>query len=149
MDIDALRNEAKPYLIVSHTSILIPFILGAALALLLYERQGQSKFLSLFLFLGISMSIKVFPVLARILREKGLTATPLDRIAIAIAAIGVITAWSLLAEVPAIFFAMLVMMALATTMMTGPRLFLCGLARDGGGSLAEEGTLRVPVEAHA
>ena len=48
------------------------------------------------------MSITAFPVLARIIQEKGLTKTHLGTISLASAANGDITAWCLLAVVIAI-----------------------------------------------
>jgi Kef-type K+ transport system membrane component KefB len=54
------------------------------------------------LFMGIAMSITAFPVLARILEERGLTRTPLGSTAITCAAVDDVTAWSLLAVVVAV-----------------------------------------------
>jgi Kef-type K+ transport system membrane component KefB len=54
------------------------------------------------LFIGISLSITAFPVLARILQERGLTRTALGSTAIACAATGDVAAWSILAFVVAI-----------------------------------------------
>jgi len=51
------------------------------------------------LFMGIAMSVTAFPVLARILQERGLTRTRLGTIALACAAIGDVTAWCILAVV--------------------------------------------------
>ncbi len=49
------------------------------------------------LFMGVSMSITAFPILARILKEQKLTKTALGYLAIACAAIDDMTAWCLLA----------------------------------------------------
>jgi Kef-type K+ transport system membrane component KefB len=75
-----------------------------ALSLVLYpEYAGANRaFLSFCLFMGISMSITAFPVLARILRERGLTATPLGTTALACAAVDDATAWCGLAFIVAI-----------------------------------------------
>ncbi|MDP3443488.1 MAG: cation:proton antiporter, partial [Ignavibacteria bacterium] len=64
--------------------------------------SAQTDFLSFALFIGISMSITAFPVLARIVQEKGLSKTHLGQISIACAAFDDITAWSILAAVIAI-----------------------------------------------
>ncbi len=74
------------------------------LSYFIYEEfaEGHSSFLSFSLFIGISMSITAFPVLARIVQEKGLTKTHLGTISIASAANGDVTAWCLLAAVIAI-----------------------------------------------
>lgn len=88
----------------SHVSILLPCFLGVALSLTLYESLAPPgvRFVPFALFMGIAMSITAFPVLARILEERGLTRTPLGSTAITCAAIDDVTAWSLLAVVVAI-----------------------------------------------
>jgi len=60
------------------------------------------KFSSFGLFLGIAMSITAFPVLARIIQEKGIHKTRLGTMVITCAAVDDITAWCLLAAVIAI-----------------------------------------------
>jgi Kef-type K+ transport system membrane component KefB len=52
--------------------------------------------------MGIAMSITAFPVLARIIKERGLTKTPLGVLAITCAAADDVTAWCMLAAVIAI-----------------------------------------------
>jgi Kef-type K+ transport system membrane component KefB len=54
------------------------------------------------LFLCVAMSITAFPVLARILTEYGMAATPLGRMALTCAAVDDVKAWSLLAAVTAL-----------------------------------------------
>jgi len=66
-----------------------------------FAPEGIS-FLSFSLFIGISMSITAFPVLARIIQERGMQKTRLGAIAITCAAADDITAWCLLAAVIAI-----------------------------------------------
>jgi K+:H+ antiporter len=61
-----------------------------------------TSFTAFALFMGISMSITAFPVLARILEERGLSKTALGSTAISCAAVDDVTAWSLLAFVVAI-----------------------------------------------
>jgi Kef-type K+ transport system membrane component KefB len=84
---------------VSHASIVAPFTLGAALALWLYPRFSSSdvSFTPFALFLGVAMSITAFPVLARILAERDMTAAPLGSLALTCAAVGDVTGWCLLA----------------------------------------------------
>jgi Kef-type K+ transport system membrane component KefB len=74
------------------------------LAYLLYRDFAApgSTFTAFALFMGISMSITAFPVLVRILQERGLSHTPLGNLAMTCAAIGDVTAWILLAFVVAI-----------------------------------------------
>jgi Kef-type K+ transport system membrane component KefB len=98
---DALRGQLRATVAISQTSIVVPFILGWALAVYLYPRFGSSDvpFVSFALFVGIAMSITAFPVLARILSDLGMTRTPLGVVALTCAAIDDVTAWCLLALV--------------------------------------------------
>src|SRR6185503_2008084 len=85
----------------SHASILLPFVLGAALALGLYPRLSTSdvSFASFALFMGVAMSITAFPVLARILTDRRMNHTELGVLALTCAATDDVTAWCLLALV--------------------------------------------------
>jgi Kef-type K+ transport system membrane component KefB len=104
LDLKVLKNKANEAVVISHASIVIPFTLGIGLAYFVYNRFAPEgiKFLSFSLFMGIAMSITAFPVLARIVQERGLNKTKLGSIAITCAAADDITAWSLLAVVIAI-----------------------------------------------
>jgi Kef-type K+ transport system membrane component KefB len=104
LDVQHLRRRADAVLLVSHAGILAPFFLGAAAALLLYRSLAPSgvPFSTFALFIGVSMSITAFPVLARILEERRLSNSQLGATAIACAAVGDVTAWCLLAVVVAI-----------------------------------------------
>ena len=99
LDLGHLRGRTSVSVAVSHASIVAPFMLGAGLALWLYPRFSSSdvSFTSFALFIGVSMSVTAFPVLARILAERNMTATPLGSLALACAAVGDVTAWCLLA----------------------------------------------------
>ena len=120
LDLKVLKNKAHDAVLISHASIVIPFALGMTLAYYIYTSfapEGVS-FLAFGLFLGISMSITAFPVLARIVQERGLHKTRLGTIVITCAAADDITAWCLLAAVIAIiqagsFVSSLYIMALA------------------------------------
>lgn len=85
----------------SHTSILVPFLLGTLLSLPLYTRLSSNDvpFTSFALFMGVAISITAFPVLARILTDLRLTHTELGVIALGCAAVDDVTAWCLLAFV--------------------------------------------------
>jgi Kef-type K+ transport system membrane component KefB len=106
MELDAghLRHKARTAVIVSHASIVVPYLLGVLLAYFLFTSLAQpgTTFTAFALFMGISMSITAFPVLARILQERKLSRTYLGSTAIACAAVDDVTAWSLLAFVVAI-----------------------------------------------
>lgn len=104
LDLAHLRHKADAAVLVSHASILVPFFLGSISSLLLYRWLAPAgvPFSAFALFMGIAMSITAFPVLARILEERRLSATPLGTTAIACAAVDDVTAWCLLAVVVAI-----------------------------------------------
>lgn len=104
LNMKSLRDKIGETWVISHASIIIPFFFGMLLAYNLYGEfaAGKTDFVSFALFMGISMSITAFPVLARIVQEKGLTRSHLGTLALASAAIGDVTAWCLLAAVIAI-----------------------------------------------
>lgn len=106
MELDAkiLKSKAHEAVVISHASIIVPFALGMGLAYYLYSgfAPPNINFLSFSLFMGISMSITAFPVLARIIRERGIHKTRLGMIVITCAAADDITAWCILAAVIAI-----------------------------------------------
>lgn len=104
LDLKSLKNRSADAVVISHASILFPFTMGMTLAYFIYTHFAPANinFLSFSLFMGISMSITAFPVLARIVQERGLTKTRLGAIAITCAAADDITAWCLLAAVIAV-----------------------------------------------
>jgi Kef-type K+ transport system membrane component KefB len=99
LDPKLLKGSTHSTLAVSHASIVAPFLLGSTLALFLYSEHATSdvSFTVFSLFLGISLSVTAFPVLARILADRDALHTPLGVSALACAAIDDVTAWSLLA----------------------------------------------------
>lgn len=104
LDLQHLKERASAAIMVSHASIVAPFLLGAALALTLYGSlaPANTSFTPFALFMGIAMSITAFPVLARILEDRGLSGSPLGNTALACASIDDVTAWCILAFVVAI-----------------------------------------------
>src|SRR5262245_9477222 len=104
LDVSEVRHKAQTAVVVSHSSIIIPYFLGVTLALFLYSHLAQpgASFLAFALFMGISMSITAFPVLVRILQDHGIFKTSLGSTATACAAVGDVTAWIMLAFVVAI-----------------------------------------------
>jgi len=104
LDLKVLQNRAKEAIVISHASIVIPFALGIGLAYFVYYRFAPAgiAFLPFALFMGIAMSITAFPVLARIVQERGIHKTKLGAIVITCAAADDITAWCILAAVIAI-----------------------------------------------
>ncbi|MCP2029672.1 Kef-type K+ transport system membrane component KefB [Flavobacterium sp. HSC-32F16] len=104
IDMKILRNKAHDAVVISHASIIIPFVLGMGLAYFIYDEFAPAnvQFTSFGLFAGIAMSITAFPVLARIVQERGIHKTRLGTIVITCAAADDITAWCILAVVIAI-----------------------------------------------
>lgn len=104
LDPSLLRGHRHAAVIISHTSIIVPFLLGAVLALYLYPRLSGPPvpFLGFTLFMGAAMSITAFPVLARILTERDMLRSKVGALTIACAAVDDVTAWCILAVVIAI-----------------------------------------------
>jgi Kef-type K+ transport system membrane component KefB len=98
-----LQGQSRHAGAISASGIVVPFALGASIALILYQEgglfgQGISPSAAM-LFLGVSMSITAFPVLSRMLQQFGITHTRLGSLVLATAAVDDITAWCLLALV--------------------------------------------------
>lgn len=104
LDFNLLKNKLNKTLIISHAGILVPFLLGVAAAIWVYDEyaENQTPFIPFALFIGISMSITAFPVLARIIQERGMTNTNIGILSIASAANDDVTAWCIMAIVIAI-----------------------------------------------
>jgi Kef-type K+ transport system membrane component KefB len=96
-----IRRAMNTVVAISHAGIIVPFLLGSALALILYRTYATSDvpFGVFVLFMGISMSVTAFPVLARILFDRVIQQTRLGAIALSCAAVGDVVAWCLLAIV--------------------------------------------------
>ncbi|MDR1881064.1 MAG: cation:proton antiporter [Tannerellaceae bacterium] len=121
LDINVVRKKLKETILISHTSTIAPFFFGMLTAYFVYDTYADKStpFLSFALFIGISMSITAFPVLARIIQEKGLTKSHLGTITLASAANGDITAWCLLAVVVAIAQAGTMLSAVYSILFSG------------------------------
>ncbi|WP_157558100.1 cation:proton antiporter [Niabella aurantiaca] len=104
LDLSLLKGKTNAAVMISHTSIIVPFTLGVAAAYFTYEQfaPGGVQFISYALFIGISLSITAFPVLARIIQERNLSKTNLGVLAITCAAADDVTAWCILALVIAV-----------------------------------------------
>jgi Kef-type K+ transport system membrane component KefB len=117
-----VRDRAPTAFVVSGVSIMLPFALGVLVARALYDSSAPPAipFHSFALFIGIAMSITAFPVLARILSERRMTATPVGALALTCAAVDDVTAWTLLAFVVAVVTSGGALTTVATTMaLTG------------------------------
>jgi Kef-type K+ transport system membrane component KefB/nucleotide-binding universal stress UspA family protein len=121
LDPKLLKNRGHTAVVVSHVSIVAPFLLGAALTLYLYPRlfndTSHMNFTSVALFMGAAMSVTAFPVLARILTERNMHKTNVGAIAITCAAVDDVTAWCMLAFVVGIARATGLQPALRTAVM--------------------------------
>jgi Kef-type K+ transport system membrane component KefB len=104
LDLSKLKRKTHEALIISQVSIAFPFFLGTCVSYYIFQELAPNgiSFLSFALFMGIAMSITAFPVLARIIKERGLSKTPLGVLAITCAAADDVTAWCMLAAVIAI-----------------------------------------------
>lgn len=104
LDLSALRGHSRTAVAVSQAGIVLPLALGSLLALGMYGTFAPTGVdrLPFVLFIAVSMSITAFPVLARILTDRDLYATPLGSLAMACAAVDDVSAWCLLAVVAAV-----------------------------------------------
>ena len=105
--IDVFRSRAKSAASVSIAGMLVPFILGGLLAPWLLTVPGlfaaKTEVYQAGLFMGAAIAITAFPMLARIIYERGLSGTPLGTLALAAGAIDDAAAWCVLAIVLASF----------------------------------------------
>ena len=103
LDMASLNGRRGFALLVSHAGIALPFLGGVLLAFALFADHAPQGvgFASFALFLGVSLSITAFPVLLRILSDRGIARSDMGRIAIACAALGDASAWCLLAVIVA------------------------------------------------
>ena len=132
LDVRQVQRNTHVAIAVSHLSIAFPYLLGVLLAYFLYSSLAgpSTTFTAFALFMGISMSITAFPVLARILQERGISRTFLGSTAMTCAAVDDVTAWTILAFVVAVAGAtslgsfslnVLLVLAFITVMMLGVR----------------------------
>jgi Kef-type K+ transport system membrane component KefB len=103
LDASQLKGRLTQAAAISNASVALPMLLGIAAALPLYTLLGpDKKFVAFALFMGVSMSITAFPVLARILVERRMLKRPVGALALACAAIDDVTAWFLIALATAV-----------------------------------------------
>ena len=97
-DMSRLRDQFKSTLLISQAGMVIPFLIGLGLASFLYANYappGVSQF-DFSLFIGISLCVTAFPVLIRIIDDRGYKGSQIATVAIACAAIADASAWALL-----------------------------------------------------
>lgn len=104
---ELFRSRAKSAACVSAAGMIAPFILGALLAPWILSIPGLftagTETYQAALFLGAAIAITAFPMLARIIYERGLSGTSLGTLALAAGAIDDAAAWCVLAIVLATF----------------------------------------------
>jgi Kef-type K+ transport system membrane component KefB len=105
--VDIVRKRLRSSIAVSIAGMLTPFVLGAGLAWILFHQTElfpkRTSLAEAMLFLGASMCITAFPMLARIIHFKKLAGTTMGTVALGAGAIDDATAWCLLAVVLASF----------------------------------------------
>lgn len=101
IDTASLRRRGRITAVSALGSMAVPFLLGTALALWLAHEHDPREPVAFTVFVGLSVSVTAFPVLARILSDRGLSATALGGIALATAAVVDVVAWAALAGVQA------------------------------------------------
>ncbi|WP_018350538.1 cation:proton antiporter [Longispora albida] len=99
LDTGLVRGRVRVAVSVSIGSIVLPFGLGFALALWLAGRHGVTDTIPFALFVGAAMSVTAFPVLARILTDRGMHRLEVGGLALASAAVDDVLAWTLLAGI--------------------------------------------------
>jgi Kef-type K+ transport system membrane component KefB len=95
-----IRQGFRGAMLISLTGVVAPFLLGAGLASFLYAdgrffTSDVSSWQSM-MYLGAAMSVTAFPVLARIIHDRGIGGTALGTLALAAGAVDDIIAWSML-----------------------------------------------------
>ena len=105
--VDIVQKRLKSSIAVSLAGMVAPFLLGAGLAWVLFHHTElfpkKTSLNEAMLFLGASMCITAFPMLARIIHFKGLSGTTMGTVALGAGALDDATAWCLLAVVLASF----------------------------------------------
>ncbi|MGH2854216.1 MAG: cation:proton antiporter [Solirubrobacteraceae bacterium] len=103
VDLGQLRGRARETFAVSNTALLVPLMMGMMVALPLYPLLApDTRFAAFALFVGVSMSVTAFPVLARIISERRMLKRPLGALALSAAAVDDVSAWFLIALATAV-----------------------------------------------
>ena len=102
LDLHLFRGRERVAASVSVSSVILPLSLGTGLGAWLASRHHVHHVLPFALFVGTAMSVTAFPVLARILTDRGMHRTRIGSVALASAAMDDVLAWSLLIVVVAI-----------------------------------------------
>jgi Kef-type K+ transport system membrane component KefB len=102
-NVETFRGLARRAAIISISSLVVPMLCGVGAGLAVARFTGLAPDgvpnLSFALFFGVALAVTAFPVLARILTDRGLARTNLGVLALSCAAVGDVAAWWLLAFV--------------------------------------------------
>ncbi|MBC7659725.1 MAG: cation:proton antiporter [Chitinophagaceae bacterium] len=98
-DTRKLKNKVASSIIISHASIFVPLLLGLGMSFYIYPRFASPNlpFPLFALFVGVSISVTAFPVLARIIKDLGIQNSPMAVVTMGCAAVDDVSAWCLLA----------------------------------------------------
>lgn len=99
IDRGSFNGNRRTVASVSLSAYFVPFALGCAVALVALSRYHNGNRLTFALFIGCALAVTAFPVLARILLDRGLMGTRIGQLSLASAAIDDILAWTVLALV--------------------------------------------------
>ncbi|MEC3975503.1 cation:proton antiporter domain-containing protein [Amycolatopsis sp. H20-H5] len=96
VDLTGLRGSGRTVFLVANASVVVPFGLAFAFALIIHPTfGGGAGSVEFAVFLGASMAVTALPVLARILQDVGLEKTRIGRISLLCAALNDVMAWLL------------------------------------------------------
>ena len=101
LDIHSMSRQNRKVLVVSLSSIVVPLALGAIVGFWLYSGFAGARVtpFAFTLLVGTAMAITAFPVLARLLEERGMLNTNVGMLALTSASLDDVIAWCLLAFV--------------------------------------------------
>jgi len=99
-----VREQLRSAGYVGVLSVVVPMALGIAIAPALHPTLAPAGvgFWPFALFIAAALSITAFPVMARILKDRGMTRTPFGQLSLGAAAVVDVFAWILLAVVVAL-----------------------------------------------
>ncbi|MBB3639245.1 MULTISPECIES: cation:proton antiporter [Variovorax] len=99
-----VREQLRSAGYVGVLSVVVPMALGIAIAPALHPALAPAGvgFWPFALFIAAALSITAFPVMARILKDRGMTRTPFGQLSLSAAAVVDVFAWILLAVVIAL-----------------------------------------------
>jgi Kef-type K+ transport system membrane component KefB len=101
LSFEQVRRQLRPTLAIALSSMVVPMVLGIGLAVFMHARFAGPNVppVTFALFVGLALAITAFPVLARIVTDRGMERSELGVLALGCAAVGDLIAWCLLAFV--------------------------------------------------